>query len=43
MRAAANFGKDAANLRYRVKFDMPSETKYLSSVMLPIIKQGTAH
>ena len=43
MRAAANFWNDASHLRYRVKFDMPSETKYLSSVMLPITKVGTAH
>ena len=43
MRAAANFGNDASHLRYRVKFDMPAETQYLSSVMLPIVKQGTGH
>ena len=43
MRVAQAFWSAATNLRYRVKFDMPSETKYLSSVILPIVKQGTAH
>lgn len=43
MRAATNFWYDAAHQKYRVKFDMPSETKYLSSVELPVVKQGTGH
>lgn len=43
IRTATNFWNDSAHLRYRLKFDMPTETKYLSSVYLPITKTGTGH
>ena len=43
MRAAANFGSAAAYLRYRVRFDMPTNYEYLSSIVVPIAKVGTAH
>ena len=35
-RATNSFWYDAGHQKYRIKFDMPSETKYLSSIMLPM-------
>ena len=43
MRAACNFGSAADRQRFRVKFDMPRNYEYLSSVIVPIVKQWTAH
>lgn len=43
MRWGTSFWNAADRLRYRVKFDMPSETKYLSSVVVPITKNWTGH
>lgn len=42
-RATNSFWYDAGHQKYRIKFDMPSETKYLSSIMLPITKSWTGH
>ena len=43
MRAAVNLGNDGAHLRYRVRFDMPTNYEYLSNIVVPIVKVGTAH
>lgn len=43
MRGWTSFGNAADRLRYRVKFDVPAESKYLSSIVLPITKNGTGH